>query len=78
MATKKLKYNVMPPYMKYSFIDKKVCEDFVKSRTIPELLAKSQKGKDNKARNIYPHSLSRGEYDKLCQRMINKKNPEGN
>lgn len=44
-----------PPYVKYSFIDKKVWEDFVKSRIRSEFFAKSQKGKENRARNIYPH-----------------------
>ena len=28
-------------------------------------MAKSQKGKKNRTKNIYPHILSRGEYDKL-------------
>lgn len=35
------------PYEKYSYIDNKVWEDFVKSHTTPEFLAKSQNGKEN-------------------------------
>ena len=72
------KDNEAPPYMKNSYIDKKVWEDFVKSRSTPEFLAKSQKGKENRARNIYPHVLSRGWYDKLEYRMIKEKQNKGN
>lgn len=70
---KKPKDNVEHPYVKYSLIDRKVWEDFVKFRTTHEFLAKSPKSKKSRARNIYPHRLSRGEYDKLEQRMINEK-----
>lgn len=61
------KDNEMPPYVKDSYIDNKVWEDFVKSRTSPDFLAKSQKGNENWAKNIYPRILSRGWYDKLEQ-----------
>lgn len=59
------KDNKVPRYVKYSYIDKKVWKHFVKSRTTPEFLAKSQKGKDNIVRNIYPRRLSCGGHDKL-------------
>ncbi|CAL5191436.1 unnamed protein product [Lathyrus oleraceus] len=62
-----------PPYLMYSFIDQDVWEKFVKSRTTPEFLAKSQKGKENRARNIYPHRLSRGGYQKLEKTVIEEK-----
>lgn len=67
------KDNEAPPYMKNSYIDKKVWEDFVKSRTTPDFLSMSQKGKENRARKIYPHRLSRGGNDKIEQKMINEK-----
>ena len=54
-----------PPYEVYSFIDKDTWEKFVESRKTPEFLAKSQKGKENRARNIYPHRLSRGGYRRI-------------
>lgn len=41
-------------YLMYSFIDQDVWEKFLKSRTIFEFLAKIQKGKYNRSRNIYP------------------------
>ena len=59
--------------MKYPYIDKKIWEDFVKFRITPYFLAKSQKGKENRAKNIYPYRLSRGGYDKLEEKMINEK-----
>lgn len=62
-----------PPYLMCSFIDQDVCEKFVKSRTTLEFLAKSQKGKYNRSRNIYPHRLSRGGYEKLENKMIEEK-----
>lgn len=34
----------------YSFIDQDVLENFVKSRTTPKFLAKSQKGQYNRSR----------------------------
>lgn len=52
--------NSQPPYVKYSLLDKKVEEDFVKSHTTPDFLANSQRGKENRVRNIYPDRLSRG------------------
>ncbi|CAL5209896.1 unnamed protein product [Lathyrus oleraceus] len=54
-----------PSYLMYSFIDRDFLEKFVKSRTTPKFLAKSQKRKENRARNIYPHKLSRGGYQKF-------------
>lgn len=36
-------------------------------------LAKSKKGKKNKAKNIYPHILSSRGYDKLEENMIKEK-----
>lgn len=62
------KRNLEPPYMMYSYIDKNVWEEFVKSRTTLEFLAKI-----HMAKNIYPHRLSRGGYDELEQIMINEK-----
>lgn len=59
------KDNAETPYVKYPFIDKTIWKDFVKSRRTPEFLAKRQKGKENRARNIYPRRLSRGGYDIL-------------
>lgn len=66
----KTKHNLEPSYIMYSYIDKKVYEEFSKSRRSLELLAKIQKGKQNRSRNIYSHRLSRGRYDKLEQIMI--------
>lgn len=54
-------------------IDKKVWEDFVKSRTTLDLSFKRQKRKENKDRNIYPHRFSCGGYDKLDEKIINEK-----
>lgn len=64
------KDNVEPPYVEYLFIEKKFWEDFVKSHNTSEFLAKSQKEKENRAINIYPHRLSHGGYDKLEEKMI--------
>ncbi|CAL5213689.1 unnamed protein product [Lathyrus oleraceus] len=41
----KTKHNLEPSYIMYSYIDKKVYEEFSKSRRSLELLAKIQKGK---------------------------------
>lgn len=57
-------------YVKYLYIYKNAWKDFVKSRTTPNFLAKSQKGKESRTRNIYPHRLSRGGYDKPEKIMI--------
>ncbi|CAL5197031.1 unnamed protein product [Lathyrus oleraceus] len=61
-------------YDVYSFIDQDVWEKLVESRTTLTFLAKSQKGKENRARNIYTHRLSRGGYQKLEKTMIEEKN----
>lgn len=57
--------NSEPPYVKYLFVDKKVLEDFGKSRITLDFLTKSQKRKENRDRNINPRRLSRRGYDKL-------------
>lgn len=44
----------------FIYNDKKVWKDFVKSHTTLELLAKRQKAKENRDRNIHPHRLSPG------------------
>ena len=59
--------------MKYSYIDKNNWEEFVKSLTTHDFLAKRQKEKENRAKNICPRILSCGGYDKLEQKMINDK-----
>lgn len=58
--------------MKYPFIEKKVSEDFVKSRITPDFLDKSKKRKENRVRNIYQHIFSRGGYDKLKEKILNE------
>ena len=63
----------MPPYVKYSYIDKKVWDDFVKYHITLNFLAKSKKGKENQARNNYPHRFSRKGYDKLELKLVNEK-----
>lgn len=59
--------------MTYNFIDKDVWEKFIESRNTPKFLAKSQKVKDNSAKNIYLHRLYCGGYDKLEEIMIKEK-----
>lgn len=52
----------------YKLIGNDTWEKFVNSRNTHDFLAKIQKEKENKERNIYPHILSRGEYDKEKRR----------
>lgn len=52
--TTKPKRNLEPSYFMYSYIDKDVWDELIKSRMTRELLAKSQKGKGNRQRNLYP------------------------
>lgn len=52
----------------YSYIDQDVWEKFVESHNTPAFLVKSQKGKENRARNIYPHRLSCRGYQNLKRR----------
>lgn len=59
--------------MIYSFIDQDVWEKFVKYRTTLEFLGKTQKGNENRARNIYSHTLSCRGYRKLENKMIEEK-----
>lgn len=56
----------------YSFIDQDVLEKFIRHCTTLEFLEKIQKGKEKRARNIYPHRLSRGGYQKLEKKLIKK------
>lgn len=69
----KTKNKEKPSYLMYSFIDQDCWEEFVKSHTTPEFLAKSKKGKINISRNVYPHILSHGGYDKHEKKMIEEK-----
>ncbi|CAL5208240.1 unnamed protein product [Lathyrus oleraceus] len=62
-----------PPYNVYLFIDQDVWVKFVGSRTTPSFLEKSQKGKENRDRNIYQPRLSRGGYQKLEKNMMEEK-----
>ena len=54
-----------PPYEVYSFINQATWEKFVESRRTPKFLAKSRKGRENQARSVYPHRLSREEYQRI-------------
>lgn len=54
----------------YIFIHRETWDKFVEFHIIHEFLAKSQKEKENRENNIYPHRLSRGKYDKLEEAMI--------
>lgn len=65
--------NLKPPYETYSFIDHGTRERFVKSHNTFEFLTKIQRGNENRAKNTYPHRLSRGRYDKLKETMIKGK-----
>ena len=57
----------------YPYIDQDCQEEFIKSGTTPGFLAKREKGKLNRSRNVYPHILSREGYDKLEKKMIEEK-----
>ncbi|KAK2397122.1 hypothetical protein QL285_058735 [Trifolium repens] len=46
-----------------------IWKEFVKSRDTPEFKEKSQKGRENVARNVYKHVLSRGGYNLLEEKM---------
>ncbi|KAK2409886.1 hypothetical protein QL285_045284 [Trifolium repens] len=46
-----------------------IWKEFVKSRDTPEFKEKSQKGRENVARNVYKHVLSRGGYSLLEEKM---------
>ncbi|KAK2364803.1 hypothetical protein QL285_089634 [Trifolium repens] len=61
-----------PPYIRYKYITKDVWDNFVKSRETEEFKAKSQKGRENKAKNQFPHVTSRGGYKWLEEKMINE------
>lgn len=61
------------PLVKYPFLQKDIWEKFVESRKTPEFKEKSQKGRDTVANNLYPHTLSRGGYDYLEDKMMDEK-----
>ncbi|XP_045788571.1 uncharacterized protein LOC123910125 [Trifolium pratense] len=63
----------VPPYVKYPYIKKDIWEEFVKYRQTSDFKEKSQKGRENHAKNVYPHVLSRGGYKRLEEQMINEK-----
>ncbi|CAJ2640733.1 unnamed protein product [Trifolium pratense] len=63
----------VPPYVKYKYIKKDIWEEFVKSRQTADFKEKSQKGRENHAKNVYPHVLSRGGYKRLEEEMMNEK-----
>ncbi|CAI8602272.1 unnamed protein product [Vicia faba] len=48
-------------------------KEFLKIRDTPEFKEKSQKGKDNVAKNVYPHVLSRGGYRLLEEKIMKEK-----
>lgn len=56
--------------MTYSFSDKEILKRFVESCNTPEFPVKRQKGKETREKNIYPHILSRGGYDKPKKTII--------
>ncbi|PNX89207.1 hypothetical protein L195_g045324 [Trifolium pratense] len=60
-------------YVKYNYIKKAIWKEFVKSRQTAEFKEKSQKDKDNHAKNVYPHVLSREGYKRLKEDMMNGK-----
>lgn len=64
------KCNSNPQHEMYIFIYRETWDKFVEFHIIHEFLAKSQKEKENRENNIYPHKLSRGKYDKLEEAMI--------
>ncbi|XP_045810773.1 uncharacterized protein LOC123905192 [Trifolium pratense] len=67
------KQDDVPPYVKYPYIKKDIWEEFVKYRQTSDFKEKSQKGRENHAKNVYPHVLSRGGYKRLEEQMINEK-----
>ncbi|XP_057452627.1 uncharacterized protein LOC130744462 [Lotus japonicus] len=68
--------NRLPPYEVYPYIKEDVWEKFLEHRNTPAFKEKSKKGKDNVAKNLYPHTLSRGGYELLEKKMINEKRQE--
>lgn len=57
------KCNLKPPPKMHSFIDQNTWDKFPESRKTHEFQAKSQIGKENNAKNIYPYKLSCGGYE---------------
>ncbi|XP_024631762.2 uncharacterized protein [Medicago truncatula] len=62
-----------PPYARYPFIKEHIWKRFVESRNTDEFKAKIQKGRDCVAKNIYRHTLSRGGYELLQEKMMKEK-----
>ncbi|MCH85866.1 hypothetical protein A2U01_0006718, partial [Trifolium medium] len=53
------------PFETYKFITKEEWDLFVQSRQTEEFQTKRLKGKTNASKNVHPHLLSRGGYEKL-------------
>ncbi|XP_031127883.1 uncharacterized protein LOC116029966 isoform X2 [Ipomoea triloba] len=64
------------PCEKYSFLDQETWNEFVKLHTGPEYEAKRKKHQEIQAKNVHPHSLSRGGYQRLKKVMMDEKMKE--